>query len=145
MQMTPQILSITQDLFEAATKGGLSPVLLADFADYPASQAAVYAVQCSHGAPLQAAGWSETGHQTQRSAMQNTAVQNTAVQNTAVLRRFVIALPASCVRPEPPDATWRDLCQALKSQTQQGLGLAGQPMLQPVRCLQPPMQPLDPI
>ncbi|KAA6418441.1 MAG: hypothetical protein FRX49_11601 [Trebouxia sp. A1-2] len=48
-------------------------------------------------------------------------------------------------QPEPPDATRHDLCQALKLQTQQGLGLAGQSVLQPVHCLQLPMQPLDPI
>ncbi len=140
MQMTFQTLSGTQPSCDKMTKGGLLPVMLADFADWPASQPAVYAVHCSHGAPHQAAGWSETGHQTQRSAK-----PKTAVQNTAVLRSIVIALPASCVQLESLDATRRDLCQALKSQTQQGLGLAGQPMLQPVHCLQLPMQPLGPI
>ncbi|KAA6416647.1 MAG: hypothetical protein FRX49_13383 [Trebouxia sp. A1-2] len=97
-----------------------------------------------HGVPPQAAGWTETVHQTQTSAVQKTAVQNTA-KPTAVFVRIVIALPASCRQPEPPDATRHDLCQALKLQTQQGLGLAGQSVLQPVHCLQLPMQPLDPI
>ena len=77
MQVTSETFSNTCLSFYTMSEVGQSPVMLADFADQPASQPAVHAVQCSHGAPRQAAGWSETGHQTQRSAMQNTAVQNT--------------------------------------------------------------------
>ncbi len=64
MQMTPHILSIHAILIETTIKCGLLPVLLADFADWPASQPAVYAVQYSHGAPHQAAGWPDTRQET---------------------------------------------------------------------------------